>query len=305
MGLQDQKTLKIHIESKHIEDLFKYPCGDCEFNAEGPRFLKQHQNEKHGPYKKEKTVKTENVKNHAKINENQVKPFDEHFQFNNQNDKNVLCNKRPKIFEGSKKEESNENQVKPFNEHLQYNNQNDKKQKDNIEIVQDASEFPIELVKNVKDDLHFFSYKCKPCDKSFKERDTATEHWNARHICSYCHKQFQKNTVLQDHVKKDHQNSNVDVSNSQAGSSNVINEKNMLDKKNTQGFQNIKDKNYRGLLNQTKSNIPKEKENESKKEIEVITIEDDYEPEDSDESLIKYQVKLKCHNCSKKYNNTE
>merc|ERR1712208_261352 len=99
------------------------------------------------------------------------------------------------------------------------------------------------------------------------------------HICSYCYKHFQKNTVLQDHVKKDHQNSNVDVSNSQAGSSNVINEENMLDKKNTQGFQNIKDKNYRGLLNQTKSNILKEKENESKKEIEVITIEDDYEPE--------------------------
>jgi len=44
--LQDAKTLKIHIESKHSEDLFKFPCGDCEFNAEGPRFLKQHQNEK-------------------------------------------------------------------------------------------------------------------------------------------------------------------------------------------------------------------------------------------------------------------
>merc|ERR1712110_1403198 len=234
---------------------------------------------------KEKTVKTENVKNHAKINENQVKPFDEHFQFNNQNDKNVLCNKRPKIFEGSKKEESNENQVKPFDEHLQYIDQNDKKQKDNIEIIRDASEFPIELVKNVKDDLHFFTYKCKPCDKPFQKMYYATDHFNERHVCSYCHKLFHKTTVLQDHVKKDHQNSNVDVSNSQAGSSNVINEKNMLDKKSTQGFQNIKDKNYRGLLNQTKSNIPKEKENESKKEIEVITIEDD-----SDESLIKYQV---------------
>merc|ERR1712110_1320954 len=44
--LQDAKTLKIHIESKHSEDLFKFPCGDCEFNAEGPKFLKQHQNEK-------------------------------------------------------------------------------------------------------------------------------------------------------------------------------------------------------------------------------------------------------------------
>ena len=42
---------------------------------------------KHGPYKKEKTYKTENVKNHAKINENQGKPFDEHLQYNNQNDK--------------------------------------------------------------------------------------------------------------------------------------------------------------------------------------------------------------------------
>ena len=286
--LKDAKTLKIHIESKHSEDLFKFPCDDCEFNAEGPRFLKKHQHEKkHGPYKKEKTIETENVKNHAKINENQVKPFDEHFQFNNQNDKNVLCNKKPKIFEDSDKEEYNENQVKPFDKHLQYNNQNDKKQKDNIEIIRDASEFPtIELVKNLKDDLHFFTYKCKPCDKPFQEMCYATDHFNDRHVCSYCHKIFHKTTVLQDHVKKDHQNSNLDVSNSQAGSSNVINEKNILDKKNTQVFQNIKDKNYRGLLNRTKSNIPKEKE------IEVITLEGDYEPEDYDESIID-RVKLR------------
>ena len=247
--LKDAKTLKIHIESKHSEDLFKFPCDDCDFNAEGPRFLKKHQHEKkHGPYKKEKTIETENVKNHVKINENQVKPFDKH---------------------------------------LQYNNQNDKKQKDNIEIIRDASEFPtIELVKNLKDDLHFFTYKCKPCDKPFQEMCYATDHFNDRHVCSYCHKIFHKTTVLQDHVKKDHQNSNLDVSNSQAGSSNVINEKNILDKKNTQVFQNIKDKNYRGLLNRTKSNIPKEKE------IEVITLEGDYEPEDYDESIID-RVKLR------------
>ena len=48
--LQDEKALKIHIDSKHSEDLFKFPCGDCGFNAQGPKFLKQHQNEKHGPY---------------------------------------------------------------------------------------------------------------------------------------------------------------------------------------------------------------------------------------------------------------
>ena len=44
-------------------------------------------------------------------------------------------------------------------------------------------------------------------------------------------------------------------------------------------------------MNQTKSNIPKEKENASKKEIEVITIEDS---EDSDISLpVKSRKKKK------------
>ena len=31
--LKDAKTLKIHIESKHLEDLFKFPCDDCDFTA--------------------------------------------------------------------------------------------------------------------------------------------------------------------------------------------------------------------------------------------------------------------------------
>merc|ERR1739838_123795 len=62
--------LKIHIESKHLEDLFKFPCEDCGFIAQGPRFLKQHQDENHGPDKKGKIVKTENDTDHVKIEQN-------------------------------------------------------------------------------------------------------------------------------------------------------------------------------------------------------------------------------------------
>ena len=35
-------TLKIYIESVHPDDLFKFPCKTCGFNAEGPRFLREH-----------------------------------------------------------------------------------------------------------------------------------------------------------------------------------------------------------------------------------------------------------------------
>ena len=40
--LDDDTKLKIHIESKHLEDLFKFPCETCGFNAEGPRVLREH-----------------------------------------------------------------------------------------------------------------------------------------------------------------------------------------------------------------------------------------------------------------------
>ena len=46
--LDDDTKLKIHIESKHLEDLFKFPCETCGFNAEGPRVLREHKAKVHG-----------------------------------------------------------------------------------------------------------------------------------------------------------------------------------------------------------------------------------------------------------------
>ena len=46
--LDDDVKLKIHIESKHLEDLFKFPCETCGFNAEGPRVLREHKAKVHG-----------------------------------------------------------------------------------------------------------------------------------------------------------------------------------------------------------------------------------------------------------------
>ena len=38
----DGAALKVHIESVHLDELFKFPCEICGFNAEGPRFLREH-----------------------------------------------------------------------------------------------------------------------------------------------------------------------------------------------------------------------------------------------------------------------
>jgi hypothetical protein len=46
--VDDDAKLKIHIESKHLEDLFKFPCQTCGFNAEGPRVLREHIAKVHG-----------------------------------------------------------------------------------------------------------------------------------------------------------------------------------------------------------------------------------------------------------------
>merc|ERR1712037_622141 len=46
--VDDDVKLKIHIESKHLEDLFKFPCETCGFNAEGPRVLREHIAKVHG-----------------------------------------------------------------------------------------------------------------------------------------------------------------------------------------------------------------------------------------------------------------
>ena len=40
--VDDDAKLKIHIESKHLDDLFKFPCETCGFDAEGPRVLREH-----------------------------------------------------------------------------------------------------------------------------------------------------------------------------------------------------------------------------------------------------------------------
>ena len=58
--LDDDTKLKIHIESKHLEDLFKFPCETCGFNAEGPRVLREHIAKVHGG-KNEETTKVEQI----------------------------------------------------------------------------------------------------------------------------------------------------------------------------------------------------------------------------------------------------
>ena len=58
--LDDDTKLKIHIESKHLEDLFKFPCETCGFNAEGPRVLREHIAKVHGG-KNGQTTKVEQI----------------------------------------------------------------------------------------------------------------------------------------------------------------------------------------------------------------------------------------------------
>lgn len=61
--LDDDAKLKIHIESKHLEDLFKFPCETCGFDAEGPRVLREHIAKVHG----EKDGQTTTVEQIVKI----------------------------------------------------------------------------------------------------------------------------------------------------------------------------------------------------------------------------------------------
>ena len=70
--LDDDAALKVHIESKHLDDLFKFPCEYCEFVAQGPKFLRQHQSEdcKVLVGQKEHTVKTDSVVDLDKTEEN-------------------------------------------------------------------------------------------------------------------------------------------------------------------------------------------------------------------------------------------
>lgn len=35
-------AFKSHIESEHLDEIFKFPCKICGFQAEGPRFLRDH-----------------------------------------------------------------------------------------------------------------------------------------------------------------------------------------------------------------------------------------------------------------------
>merc|ERR1712008_515130 len=58
--LDDDAKLKIHIESKHLEDLFKFPCETCGFDAEGPRVLREHIAKVHGG-KNGQTTKVEQI----------------------------------------------------------------------------------------------------------------------------------------------------------------------------------------------------------------------------------------------------
>merc|ERR1711971_372527 len=60
--LDDDAKLKIHIESKHLEDLFKFPCETCGFDAEGPRVLGEHIAKVHGGKNEQTTTVEQNHK---------------------------------------------------------------------------------------------------------------------------------------------------------------------------------------------------------------------------------------------------
>merc|ERR1712008_346011 len=64
--LDDDAKLKIHIESKHLEDLFKFPCETCGFDAEGPRVLREHIEKVHGG-KNGQTTKVEQIQKEIKV----------------------------------------------------------------------------------------------------------------------------------------------------------------------------------------------------------------------------------------------
>lgn len=44
--LRDDEFKK-HIDELHKNDLFKFPCDECGFNAQGPKYLRQHKSEVH------------------------------------------------------------------------------------------------------------------------------------------------------------------------------------------------------------------------------------------------------------------
>ena len=41
--LDDNAALKVHIDSKHLDDLSKFPCENCYYLAEDTKTLRQHQ----------------------------------------------------------------------------------------------------------------------------------------------------------------------------------------------------------------------------------------------------------------------
>merc|ERR1712008_394779 len=64
--VDDDAKLKIHIESKHLKDLFKFPCETCGFDAEGPRVLREHIAKVHGGQKGQ-TVQIPKVEKNHKV----------------------------------------------------------------------------------------------------------------------------------------------------------------------------------------------------------------------------------------------
>ena len=64
--VDDDAKLKIHIESKHLQDLFKFPCETCGFDAEGPRVLREHIAKVHGGQKGQ-TVQIPKVEQNHKV----------------------------------------------------------------------------------------------------------------------------------------------------------------------------------------------------------------------------------------------
>lgn len=58
---------KRHIDDNHKNDLFKFPCEICGFNAKGPKYLRQHKAESHAneATRQQLTESKEIIDNHS------------------------------------------------------------------------------------------------------------------------------------------------------------------------------------------------------------------------------------------------
>ena len=227
--LPDKKTFKIHIESEHSEDLFKFLCSECGFNAEGPRFLKQHQDECHNiqilqnPQMKREVqeIKKDTSEDESEIDSEGDEGFLEVFVDIVKNDTRLFSKLTPH------EKNTQSNKFKPFicpqcsksyttssslDRHLK-NKKSHKKKITKSETLKVKLHEKNASSKN--DDVKAFI--CSQCSKSFPR--SSTLHRHVRHVhknldkgqvfmCSQCSKSYTAPNSLNKHCKDVH---NIDL----------------------------------------------------------------------------------------------